>query len=145
MLLNLPGDLRKLPSSFCAVSFSPCHKTPPYLLGCWKAGPIPTRHQEDGKGAEVLFTGRPCSRHRPAARQSPGRVPGAPWHSHELLCSHVCADAGREGEVCFIYLNIFTRSQRKYNEMLTAVTVEVKLQKIENFFSFLFFFYLLDH
>lgn len=45
---------------------------------------------------------------------------------------------------CLLYLNIFTRSQRKYNEMLTAVTVEVKLQKIEIFFSFLFF-YLLDH
>lgn len=82
--------------------------------------------------------GRPCSRHRPAARQSPGRAPGPPWHSHKLLCSHVCAGSGREGEVSFIYLNRFTRSQRKYNEMLTAVTVEVKLQKIEIFF-FLFF------
>lgn len=90
VLLNLPGDLRKLPSSFCAVSFSPCHKTPPYLLGCWKAGPIPTRHLEDGKGAEVLFTGRPCSQHRPAARQSRQRARGSLALARAALLPCVC-------------------------------------------------------
>lgn len=88
------GDLRKLLSSFCASSLSPCHKAPQALLGRWEAGPTPRRRPEDGKGVE-LFPGQP------------GREPGAPWCAYELLWSRVCG-RWEGGWIIFMYLNIFT-------------------------------------